>query len=76
MKKGPFVFAVTRTDLVNLYGESRQLRQLVRKLEASSGVEESLGLLLKFDDANWLQWASPTLAHESQDVAMASLTVQ
>ena len=76
MKKGPFVFAVSRADLVRIYGESRQLRELVRQLEASRDVEESLGLLTKFDDANWLQWASPTMAPELQDAGLAAATIQ
>jgi hypothetical protein len=61
MKKGQFVFAVTPADLAGVYGESRELRELVRRLERSSGIEESLGLLHRFDEANWMRWASPTL---------------
>ena len=76
MKKGPFVFAVTRADLVKIYGESRELRELVGQLERSRDAEESLGLLTKFDDANWLQWASPTMSPELQDAGFASATIQ
>jgi len=76
MKKGHFVFAVSRADLARVYGESRQLRELVRQLESSHDVEESLGLLLKFDDANWLRWASPTMASDFQEAGHASATVQ
>ena len=76
MKKGQFVFAVTRADLVKVYGESRQLRELVRQLEGSRDAEESLGLLTKFDDANWLQWASPSMAPEFQEAGLASATIQ
>lgn len=76
MKKGPFVFAVTRADLAKIYGESRELRELVRQLERSRDAEESLSLLTRFDDANWLQWASPTMSPELQDAGLASATIQ
>jgi hypothetical protein len=75
MKKGHFVLAVTQGDLARVYGESRELRELVRRLERSSGIEESLGLH-QFDDANWLRWASPTLAPELGEMAAAPATVQ
>jgi hypothetical protein len=72
MKKGPFVFAVTRSDLIRVYGESRKLNQLIRRLEGSRDVQHSLELLLQFDDASWLQWASPTLSSAPHDWGAAA----
>lgn len=76
MKKGQFVFAVTRSDLIRVYGESRKLHELIRRLEGSRSVEDSLELLLRFDDASWLQWASPTLSAEPQEFGAGAATLQ
>lgn len=65
MKRQPFVFAITQADLVKIYGDQRPLRNLLKQLQGSHDTEERLGLILRFDESNWLQWSSPILLDAS-----------
>jgi len=62
MRRDPYVFAVTHAELVNIYGNSRQLRELLERLERARDAQESIELLLKFEESDWIKWSSPQLS--------------
>lgn len=62
MRRNPYVFAVTQAELVNIYGNSRQLRELLERLERARDAQESIELLLKFEESDWIKWSLPQLS--------------
>jgi len=61
-RKPAIVFAITHDELVNMYGGRPQVRKLLGKLRNSRSTQERLDLLLRFDEDNWIEMTSPTLA--------------
>lgn len=61
MNKQDVLIAISLRDLVNIYGDRWELRELARKLIRSSSVEEKVRLLREFDEVNSLEMASMAL---------------